>query len=475
MINNSEIKVIENKFNDFAPHRDYWRKRNKYYYEQIDQLFKFLIPHNKKVLDLGSGTGDLLSLVKPSHGVGVDISEEMNKIAKKKFPKLKFIHSSAENFKTKDKFDYIILSDLVGALVDIQKTFDKVHSLTNDETKIIITYYNYIWEPIFILGAKLKLKMPQPLQNWLSHDDLKNLLELSDLEAIKDSSYLLIPFQIPFFSNFLNKYIARLPFFRKFCVIRYFVVRKKPEKNFRKELSISVVLPARNEEGNIERAAKEIPNLGKGTEIIFVEDHSKDKTQEEIKRVAEKYKSSKKISYFFQKNEYGKAAAVRKGFSMAKNDIVVVFDSDLTTDPKDLYKFYLALRDGKAEFVQGSRLVYPMEKEAMRFLNILGNKFFSLTFTFLLDQPVKDTLCGTKALLRSNYEEIAKYRSYFGMIDPFGDFDLIFGSSKLNLKILEIPIRYKARSYGKSNINRFRHGWILLKMTTHAARKIKFF
>lgn len=470
-IDNKKISKI---YDDSAPQRDFWRKKNKYYYEMIDHLFKFLIPDGKKVLDLGCGTGDLLATLKPSRGVGVDISRNMTLISKKKYPKLIFVQNSADSFKTKEKFDYIILSDLVGSLIDIQETFENVNKISDNNTRVIITYYNYIWEPIFILGARLGLKMPQPLQNWLSHDDLKNLLELSNLEPIKDSSYLLIPFNIPLVSDFINKYMARLPLIRSLCVVRYFVVRKKPEIKNSNEYSVSVILPARNEEGNIARAIKEIPQMGKKTEIIFIEDHSKDKTQDEIISIVKKNKY-KNIKYFFQKKESGKAAAVRKGFSMATGDIIFVFDSDLTTEPRDLPKFYEALRDHKADFIQGSRLVYPMEKDAMRFLNILGNKFFSIAFTFLLDQPVKDTLCGTKGMFREKYLELAKNRSYFGINDPFGDFDLIFGSSRMNLKILEIPIRYKARTYGRTNISRYKHGWLLLKMTSHAARKIKFF
>ena len=115
-----------------------------------------------------------------------------------------------------------------------------------------------------------------------------------------------------------------------------------------------------------------------------------------------------------------------------------------------------------------------MEEKAMRFLNLLGNKFFSLMFSWLLDQRFKDTLCGTKVLFKSDYEQLKKGRKFFGEFDPFGDFDLIFGASKLNLKLVEIPIRYKERTYGMTNIRRFRHGLLLFKMCFFAFKKIKF-
>jgi glycosyltransferase involved in cell wall biosynthesis len=165
---------------------------------------------------------------------------------------------------------------------------------------------------------------------------------------------------------------------------------------------------------------------------------------------------------------------VRLGFQHAQGDILMILDADLTVPPEDLPRFYNALYKGRAEFINGVRLVYPMEKEAMRFLNLLGNKFFSLVFSWLLGQPIKDTLCGTKALWKTDYERIAANRSYFGDFDPFGDFDLLFGAAKLNLKIIEVPIRYRERTYGTTNISRWKHGWLLLRMVFFALRRIKF-
>ena len=256
--------------------------------------------------------------------------------------------------------------------------------------------------------------------------------------------------------------------------MNYFVVRQNPNYNPDKEYSVSVVIPARNEAGNIEDAVIRTPKLGRNTELIFIEGHSRDNTREEIKKIIEKYKNKKNISFVDQGKEKGKADAVRKGFDKARGEILIILDADLTVAPEELQKFYQLLRTNKSEFVQGSRLVYPLEKDAMRFLNKLGNKFFSIAFTWLLDQEIKDTLCGTKALFRNDYDRIAANRSYFGDFDPFGDYDLIFGASKLNLKMSEIPVRYYARKYGSTNISRFKHGLLLFRMTLFAARKLKF-
>jgi SAM-dependent methyltransferase len=470
-----KLKDIEHFYDETASKRDFWKRKNHYYHKELERLYKFLIPKGQKVIEIGCGTGDLLYAVEPSHGTGIDIAEKMILIARKKYPQLKFLKGYAENVKIHEKFDYIILSDTIGTLTDVQESFQELHKISDEHSRIIINYYNYLWEPVLLLGEKFGLKMPHILQNWLSKGDIVNLLELSNLEIVKSGTFLLLPAYIPLVSTIVNKYFARLPLIRNLCLVNYFVARKKPTLYPDMEYSLSLIIPARNEAGNIERALKEIPQLGKRTQIVFVEGNSTDNTKEEIKRIIDKYKNKREVLLVNQGTGTGKGDAVRKGIAKANGDIIVIFDADLTVDPKDLPKFYQAIRTKKGEYIQGSRLVYPMEKEAMRILNIFGNKFFSAAFSFLLDQRIKDTLCGTKAIFRTDYDKIAKNRSYFGDFDPFGDFDLIFGASKLNLKILEIPIRYKARSYGTTNISRFRHGWLLLKMTLFAAKKIKFF
>jgi glycosyltransferase involved in cell wall biosynthesis len=238
------------------------------------------------------------------------------------------------------------------------------------------------------------------------------------------------------------------------------------------EYSVSIVVPARNEQGNIENAIKRTGKFGSRQEFIFVEGHSSDQTWEEMQRVKEAYPDHD-IRVIRQSGK-GKGNAVREGFDLATGDILMILDADLTMPPEELEKFYLALQQNKGEFINGCRLVYPMDKQAMRFLNLLANKFFGLFFTYLLGQRLKDTLCGTKVLFRRDYLAIMKNRHYFGDFDPFGDFDLLFGAAKLNLKMTEIIIRYRDREYGSTQISRFKHGWLLVKMSLFAAKKIKF-
>ena len=463
--------VLISYLNQQAESREYWKKRNWYYHKTIENLIGFLVPAGETVLEIGSGIGDLFSAVNPKRGVGIEISPKMAELAQKKYPQYEWVQMDAEEMRLGERFDYIILSDVLGYFFDVEKVFHNLKSVSHEKTRIVINYYNYGWEPILRLAEILGLKFRQPLQHWLSEKDIENLLYLAGFEVIKRGKKNIFPIYIPLVSVFLNRFIANLPFLNRLCLVQYFVARPIPAES--RDYSISIIIPARNEKDNIEQAILRLPHFGSYNEIIFVEGHSNDGTLDEIKKVSEKYAGKRNIRLVAQEGK-GKGDAVRKGFSVAKGDILMILDADLTVAPEDLPKFYEAMRSGRGEFINGSRLVYPLEQQAMRFLNILGNKFFSVMFSWLLGQRIKDTLCGTKVLFKKDYEKISAGRSYFGDFDPFGDFDLLFGAAKLNLKIVELPVRYHARVYGKTNINRWNHGWLLLKMVVFAMRKIKF-
>ncbi len=465
---------VKESIDKIASKRKRYLRQNFFYYKNLKRFFQFSIPENSSVLEIGCGTGDILNSIKPYRGVGIDLSEEMLKIARNKYPALDFFQMDAENITLNEKFDYIIISDTLGYFEDIQKAFKELRKLTTPQTRIIITYHNFLWQPLLSIGQAFHLKMPQKRLNWLNKTDIKGLLELEGFEIIKTGKRFLFPIYIPILSWFLNKYIAYLPFFNSLCLTGSIIAKEKVSEEQDNELySVSVIIPARNEKGNIEDAILRMPKMGKHTEIIFVEGNSTDDTYDEIVKISEKYKNQYDIKYTKQEGK-GKGDAVRKGFTMAMGDILMILDADLTVPPEDLPKFYNAIATGNGEYINGTRLVYPMEKEAMRALNLAGNKFFSVMFTWVLGQRLKDTLCGTKVLTKYNYEKLIANRKYFGDFDPFGDFDLIFGSAKLNLKIVEVPIRYRARKYGDTNISRFKHGWLLLKMVFYSMNKIKF-
>ncbi len=457
-----------------AGKRDKYIRRNSYYYRNLVRFFRFNIPEGSRVLELGCGTGYLLNAVKPAYGKGIELSPSMIKIASEKYPHLNFEVMDAENLSLSETFDYVIISDTLGYLEDIQQAISELKKVITPQTRILISYHNFLWEPALWLAQKLRLKMSHPRLNWLNRGDVIGLLQLEGYDVIKCGRRFLFPVYIPLISWFLNKYVANLPLFNSLCLTGYTIARLpevRPAAN--KDFSVSVIIPARNEKGNVEDAVLRTPEMGKHTEIIFVEGNSTDGTLDEIKRVCAVYKGKRDVKWLVQEGK-GKGDAVRKGYDHASGDILMILDADLTVPPEDLPKFYDAIATGKGEYINGTRLVYPMEDEAMRALNILGNKFFSVMFSWLLGQRIKDTLCGTKVLAAGNYRKLAANRAYFGNFDPFGDFDLIFGSSKLNLKLVEVPIRYRARKYGDTNISRFRHGWLLLKMAAYASNKIKF-
>ena len=464
-------RLVEH-FDTLAPLRERWVLRNSYYHEQLARTFSFFIPPAHSVLEVGCGIGQLLAALRPARGVGLDISPEMVRVARQRDSRLEFRVRDVEALDLEEKFDYVVVSDLVGFLYDVQRGFENLRSVCTPRTRLVVSYYNFLWEPVLLLGEKLGLKPKQPVQNWLTASDLENLLNLAGFEVIRKVSRVLLPIRIPVISTLCNRWLANLPLFRRLALVFVLVARPKPAPRAT-DYTCSVVIPARNERGNIEAAVRRTPRLGTRTEIIFVEGGSNDGTLEEIQRVI-RATPERDITLVRQGSGRGKGDAVRRGFAAATGDVLMILDADLTVAPEALPRFYRTLVTGEGELVHGSRLVYPMQHQAMRSLNILGNKLFSLIFSYLLDQRFKDTLCGTKVLFRADYEQIAANRSYFGDFDPFGDFDLLFGAAKLNLKIVEIPIHYFARTYGNTNISRFRHGWLLLKMSLFAMRKLKF-
>ncbi len=465
-------------FESAAGKRDFWRKRNRYYHEEVLRLFKKLIPlpAESSAAEAGCSTGGLLSALKCKRSVGIDFSSNAVKTASEKYPEIAFIKADIEELEIKEKFDYVVCSDTLSSCVDVWRALRNLRKLCHEESRVIITNYNYLWEPVLRAAEVLGLKAKQPLQNWLMIQDVKNLVKLSGFEIIITGQDILIPFYVPVLSGFINKYLAKISVFKYFCLMQYIIARPEKSTCIRTDLThmVSVIIPVLNESGNIAPLAARIPRMGKITELVFVDGGSSDGTLEQIEKIISSAAGGFQIKLVHQGGKFGKADAMRKGFAAADGDIFIILDGDLSVAPEDLPKFYLALAEGYGEFINGSRLNYPMETQAMRYLNNIANHFFGRVFTWLLGQPIRDTLCGTKAISKENYRRIQAQRGYFGEFDPFGDFDLLFGAARLLLKTVEIPIRYRNRSYGETKISRFVHGWLLLKMCFVAFRKLKF-
>jgi SAM-dependent methyltransferase len=429
------------------------------------------IHRDASVLEAGVGNGRLLASLPNEVRWGIDVLPEAVERAGQLDPTLHLSVADAVNAKLGRQFDAIICDRLCHTVHDIQRLLENLSAHLQPNGRLFLTAFNFLWWLPIRVGEKLGFKEPSPPQNWLSANDLENLFALTGLEAIHFDDRLLVPANVPIATRLLNRYAARIPPARFFAIYRLYTLRKRDVP--RAASKVSVVVPARNEVGNVESVIRRTPVMGKGTELIFVEGGSSDHTRERILELLASYDGPLDLKFYPQTGE-GKGNAVRQGFSRATGELLMILDADLTVVPEDLPKFYDAMVSGLTDYVHGTRLVYPMEDNAMRFLNRLGNTFFARTFTFLLDQPIRDTLCGTKVLWARDYLRIVKNRAYFGDFDPFGDFDLIFGARKLTLKIMEIPVRYRSRTYGETNISRFRHGMLLLEMCVFASRKIKF-
>lgn len=471
------METLTDHFDWVAENDGRSRRRQKGFREQTLAYLRFHIPEGAKVLEWGCGPGDLLAGLKPSRGLGIDLSPAMvaRANARHAADELEFRQGDLHEIAVDEKFDAIVLDYLPGYLKDIHECIANLKAACHARTRIYILSLNHVWKPALEVGKLLGWVTRQPHDtNWINQDDLSNILELNGFEVVGQSTEQLLPFQLPLISDILNGFLVRLPGLRNFGMSESIIARPLVKPDINGEISCSVVVPARNESGNIRAALERIPVLGKQTEVIFVEGNSTDDTWDVIQREVASYEGPHKLKYLQQPGK-GKWDAVYAGFDVAEGDVLVIQDGDLTAPPEDLPKFYDAIAEGRCEFANGCRLVYPMESEAMRFLNLLGNKFFAISLSFVLGQNLKDSLCGTKMLLRSDYERLLNRIEVLGDFDPFGDFNLLFGSAMMDLRIRDVLVRYRDRQYGETNISRFRHGFILLRMTWFGLRKVKFF
>ncbi len=457
------------------------RRRYAYFHRRLAQAMATRVPPGQRVLEVGCGTGHLLAALQPAIGVGIDISQRAVAAARSQHAgrNLHFLEGDGSDpgllRQAGGPFDVIVLVNTVTLLTDVQRTFEHLHIVSHPRTRLLVYSYSRLWQPAFRLAEMLGLRLGQPSDSWLPPEETRHMLYLGDWEVVRNDTQVLLPIGVPVLADVVNRYLAHLPLLDAFCAMYGVVARPAPHlsRGFRSSHpSTSVVVPCRNEAGHIRPLVQRLPELGPNSEVLFVEGGSTDDTRAVIEAViAERPELPLRL---LTQTGKGKGDAVRLGFSQARGEVVLILDSDMGVAPEDIPKFVGALVEGKGEFVNGSRLVYPMEDRAMRFLNLLANKFFALLFRWLLGQQVRDTLCGTKALYREDYERIARNRAHFGDFDPFGDFDLLFGAARLNLRIVDVAVRYHQRTYGATNISRFRHGLLLLRMSLFAAGKLKF-
>ena len=453
-----------------------FRRRNQAYYQDLERLHQLLVAPGLRVLEIGCGLGDLLAQLQPSHGVGIELDAEVAAAAQQRHPELRILAIDAETISPEaigepEPFDVILLPNTLNTLRDVQGVLEGLEAFCHSRTRLVVSFHNWLWQPLLKAAEGLGQRQPQPPESWLTPNDVTNLLDLAGWEVLKRGQRCLLPRRLPLLTGVANRWLSQLPLIEQLGLTHWMVAR--PAKQAALNPSVSVVIPARNEAGNSSAAIERLPQLGRFTEVLFVEGHSSDHTWQEIERICATYQGPLRLRQFRQSGK-GKADAVWLGFEQAEGEVLMILDADLTVRPEDLPRFVQAMADGRGEFVNGCRLVYPRSWEAMPPLNTAANRFFAAAFSWLLRQRLKDTLCGTKVIWKHDYERLKAGRSYFGDFDPFGDFDLLFGASKLNLKIVEVPVRYQERTYGTSNIAHVKEGLILAQMCLYAARKLRF-
>lgn len=465
-------------FDTLARSWDRWRAKNRYYYDSVQALVHSIVPPGSSVLEIGCADGELLASLRPSCGVGLDVSPQLIELARKRHPELSF-HvldgtALAKSALAGQTFDYIVLADTLGYVDDVWALMRAVRKACHEDTRVFISYYNFVWEPVLRLGSALGMRMPVSEANWLGMADLVNLLELNHFDVVHNGHRTLLPKRLLPGSDLINRYVADVPGLRHLALTQYLVARPRAVVPPSREYSCTVVVPCRNERGNIAEIVARTPRMGRHTELLFVDGRSEDGTVAAIEaEIARGARPDLTLRLLHQGEGKGKGDAVRKGFAAATGELLFILDADLTVPPEDLPKFYTAIVEGQGEFINGSRLVYPMERGAMRLLNLGGNRVFGLAVSSIIRQRLKDTLCGTKVLLKRDYEKVIAARRVLGDLDPFGDFDLLFGAARANLKIAEVPIRYEARRYGETKISRFSDGWMLLRMVVRALDKFR--
>lgn len=356
----------------------------------------------------------------------------------------------------------VLLNGTFNHEYDIEGMLRCLRAKMSRTSRIVAVMYNPYLRWAYHLANRFGIRQGEAPSTFVTSTDLRNIATLAGFDVVRVRPVAFFPWKLGGLGTAINRLCTALPLVRYLSLA--WVVVLRPIKPSAVKPSLTIVIPARNERGNIESALKRMPDLGVTPEVIFVEGHSSDGTWEEIERVAALYKDQFPIQCFRQTGK-GKADAVRLGFSKAKGELLTILDADLTMPPELLGRFYEAWTKGLADFINGNRLVYPMEGEAMKFLNWLGNIFFAKALSFVLDARLGDSLCGTKLMSKRDYERFIAWRGEFGDFDPFGDFELIFPACSLGLGVIDVPIRYRDRVYGSTNIRRFYHGMMLFKMT----------
>jgi len=440
----SQIKL---HFDAIAAKYDHWKRKNDYYYSQLKDFYRKNIPPGASVIEFGCATGEILASCRPKKGVGIDISDNIIILAKAKYPQYEFRVADVECFTSCEKFDYCIMSDLLDHLYDIPKAIQSAYDLLNPRGRLLINTINPLYNPLFELLERLHFKMPEGPHCFIPNRFVEFYCQMKGFETLSKGAMLFIPQKIFFISGILNKIIPRIPILNKLCWVQTLIVRKGAW--LKKELSYSVIMPVYNEEKNIEECINRIPKPQRDYEILAIDDGSQDKTAQILKGLTEKIQNLKVLRL---PENMGKAHAIEEGIRNAQKKVIVILDADMSVAPEDIPLFIEPLERGLADFVNGTRLVYNMEKNAMAQIKRIANFSLAILFSMINKLHLSDTLCGTKAFFKRDFQDIKIHA------ERWGDLLLLERARVKGLKIKEVPVRYYARKFGVSKMRFFSDG-----------------
>jgi SAM-dependent methyltransferase len=454
---------VKSHFTTIAAEYDYWKKKNSYYYSSIKDFFRSNIPTGSRVIEFGCATGEILAHCRPANGLGLDLCADLIERAKAKFPQYGFQVQDVEKFVSDEKFDYCIMADLLDHITDIPAVIGNAYNSLNPGGKLAISTINPLWNPVFALLEKLRLKMPEGPHCFIPNRYLEFFCRMAGFEVISKGSLLFIPVRIPLLSGFLNFIMPRLPLVYRFCWVQTLVVKKVTRQQ--KKMSCSVMIPVYNEADNIEECIRRIPALDRDYEILVINDGSQDRTGSILERLTKEIPQLRVVT--FPENR-GKAHAVEEGISAAQKEIIIILDADMAVAPEDIELFIEPLEMGLADFVNGTRLIYTMEKKAMDQIRQIANFSLALLFSFCIKSRITDTLCGTKSFFKKDFQGITISE------ERWGDLVLLWSAREKGLNIAEIPVNYYTRKSGESKMKFLSDGMKFMSYTVRMACKSLF-
>ncbi len=405
-------------------------------FKEISTFLNNCLDHTKNIFIFCAGNSILGQNI-DSNKIFIKEIDEQYQIKHK--DNIHYVNENIENILS--DCDTVVISDIEHQL-NPAKNLLNLSRIVGDNTKIILLSKNMVWM-ILIKILKLFFSFSPKKNNFLPSSYLDNLYSSCNLELIRQEKIIALPINIPFLTKIINR-IFRLPLLNFFCMSNIAILKKKIKNSSNhKDLKISFIIPCKNEQDNIKVFEQKINENTEPDEYLFGDDNSSDKTSDEIDKLIEKLSDKKIIKY----NGPGicKSENVYKGIDLSSGDIIVIYDADHTVSFEDIKFSVSIMKKTNVDFINCTRMIYPQKDGAMKFANFIGNTIFASLFSLLFKKKITDTLCGTKIFYKKDWEKIKENTSQWGMKDLWGDFDLLIGAYKNNLKITEVPVTYYER------------------------------